>query len=80
MKGGAHLSPFAALSFSVSKKAPTYCWVDRVFQLLDGEVQPQTRGRPATSYTISKTLLPLDYGTFHTYWAKVALEDSVNPH
>ena len=29
MKGGAHPSPFAALSFPNSKKVPIYCWVDR---------------------------------------------------
>ena len=29
MKGGAYLSPFAALSFPNSKKVPIYCWVDR---------------------------------------------------
>ena len=29
MKGGAHPSPFAALSFTNSKKVPLYCWVDR---------------------------------------------------
>ena len=29
MKGGAHPSPFAALSFPDSKKVPIYCWVDR---------------------------------------------------
>ena len=26
MKGGAHPSPFAALSFPDSKKVPNYCW------------------------------------------------------
>ena len=29
MKGGAHPSPFAALSFPNSKKVPIYWWVDR---------------------------------------------------
>ena len=29
MKGGAHPSPPAALSFPTSKKVPIYCWVDR---------------------------------------------------
>ena len=29
MKGGAHPSPFAALSFPNSEKVPIYCWVDR---------------------------------------------------
>ena len=29
MKGGAHPSPFAALSFPNSKKVPIYCSVDR---------------------------------------------------
>ena len=29
MKGGAHPSPFAALSFPNSKKVPIFCWVDR---------------------------------------------------
>ena len=33
MKGGAHPSPFAALSFPDSKKAPNYCWFNRVFYL-----------------------------------------------
>ena len=31
MSGGAHPSPFAALSFTNSKKVPIYCWVDREF-------------------------------------------------
>ena len=31
MKGGAHPSPFTALSFPNSKKVPIYCWVDREF-------------------------------------------------
>ena len=31
MKGGAHPSPFAALSFPNSKKVPIFCWVDREF-------------------------------------------------
>ena len=31
MKGGAHPSPLAALSFPNSKKVPIYCWVDREF-------------------------------------------------
>ena len=31
MKGGAHPSPFAAVSFPNSKKVPIYCWVDREF-------------------------------------------------
>ena len=31
MAGGAHPSPFAALSFPNSKKVPIYCWVDREF-------------------------------------------------
>ena len=31
MKGGAHSSPFAALSFPNSKNVPIFCWVDRQF-------------------------------------------------
>ena len=44
MKGGAHPSPFAALSFANSKKVPIYCWFDRerVFQSSHGEAQPRT--------------------------------------
>ena len=42
MKGGAHPTPFAALSFLNSKKVPIYCWVDRVFQSSHGKGQPQT--------------------------------------
>ena len=40
MKGGSRLSPFAALSFPDSKKVLIYCWVDRVFQLSNGEAKP----------------------------------------
>ena len=31
MKGGAHPSLFAAVSFPNSKKLPIYCWVDEFF-------------------------------------------------
>ena len=37
MKGRAHLSPFPDLSFPDSKEVPIYCYVDGVFQALDGE-------------------------------------------
>ena len=40
MKGGAHPSPFAALSFPNSKKVPIYCWI--VSKSSHGEAQPQT--------------------------------------
>ena len=42
MKGGAHPSPFAALSFPNSKKVPIYCWVDKVFQSSHDEAEPPT--------------------------------------
>ena len=42
MKGRAHPSPFADLSFPNSKKVPIYCWVDRVFQSPHGEAEPRT--------------------------------------
>ena len=42
MKGGAHPSPFAALSFPNSKKVPIFCWVDRVFQSPHGAAEPRT--------------------------------------
>ena len=57
MKGGAHFSPFAALSFPSSKKVHIYCWVDRNFQSLDGDVQPRTHDLPTTFCTITKPLL-----------------------
>ena len=42
MKGGAHPSPFAALSFPNSIKVPIYCWVGRLFLSLHGKAQPRT--------------------------------------
>ena len=47
IKGGAHPSPFPALSFPESKKVPIYCWVDRVFQSskMPGRVEPDSRTR-----------------------------------
>ena len=37
--GGAHLSPFTALSFADLKKVPIYCWVDGTFQSPNDKTQ-----------------------------------------
>ena len=56
MKGGAHPSPFAALSFPNSKKVPIYCWVDR-----ESFPAAAQRSRASTHAIIAELLLPLDH-------------------
>ena len=56
MKGEAHPSPSAGLSFPDTKKVPIYCWVDsHSFLWSDGEAQPRTHNLLATSCTIAKS-------------------------
>ena len=46
MKGKAHSSPFAALSFLVRKKVPIYCWVDKEKFPVVGWRSPGSISRP----------------------------------
>ena len=49
MKGGAHPSPFAALSFPDLNEVPSYFW-DKVFQLPAGGIQISTCEPHSTHY------------------------------
>ena len=55
MKGGAHPSAFAVLSFPYSKKVTNYCWVDRVFQSSDRDSKTRERSHDLPATFCSKT-------------------------
>ena len=56
-KGGAHPSPFAALSFPNSKKVPIFCWVDREsFPVAAWRSRASNSRDTATFYTIAELL------------------------
>ena len=62
MKGGAHPSPFAALSFLNSKKVPMYCWVDREsFPVAAWRGRASNSRFTATFCTVVELLQPLDH-------------------
>ena len=69
MKGGAHPSAFAALSFPNLKMVPNYCWVDRVSSLR--MVKPALNSRftgslsaPKPSHSNHTTTEPLCVASF----------------
>ena len=65
MKGGAHPSPFAALSFSNAIKVTIYCWVEREsFPVVAWRSPGSNTLFTATFCTITEPLLPFDHGVF----------------
>ena len=65
MKGRAHPSPFAALSFSNSKKVPIFCWVNREsFPVATWRSRASNSHNTVTFCAIAKLLSPLDHGAY----------------
>ena len=63
MKGGAHPSPFVALSFPDSKKVPIYCWVDRHSFPVVAWRGPGSNSRPYGDFLHhNRAALTFDYG------------------
>ena len=54
MNGGAHTSPFAALSFPDSKKAPTHCKVDKESFPVVAWRSPTSNSRPHDDFLHQK--------------------------
>ena len=66
MKGGAHPSPFAALSFPNLKKVPIYCWVDREFSI-------RRMAKPSLELTTVWQLLHNNQATLTTWLRRLFL-------
>ena len=76
MKGGVHLSPFAALFFPAGKVL-IYCWVDRVFQSSDGKARVVSRADSSYQFRNITTRykrggsIQKNYHTLQTYWIEL---------
>ena len=63
IKGGAHVSPFAALSFPYSKKVPIFCWVNRESFPVAAWRSRASNSRDTTTFcAIAELFSPLDHG------------------